>query len=132
MEKAQVERIEYDAAKRTLGTWINPQGKIEHTNPTIASEFSVKEQHINEWATFIQQSYLSKKETHMAYFGNLYAKVGYAMGVFIFIESDLSPLQWKADSVYKPKSGLNRNFPSDGFHGPSDYGDLDNISLYTM
>ena len=67
---------------------------------------------------------------HMAYFGILHAKVGYAMGVSTFIESDLSPLQWKADSVYKPKSGLNRNFPSDGFHGTSDYGGLGNVSLF--
>ena len=68
----------------------------------------------------------------MAYFGIFHAKAGYAMGVSAFTESDLSPLQWKADSVYKPKIGLNRNFPSDVFHGPSDYGGLSNISLYTM
>ena len=93
MEKVQLARIECDTAKRTLGTWINPQGKMKHTNPTIPSEFSMKKQQINEWATSIQQSYLSKKETYiMAYFGILHAKIGYAMSVSTFTESDLSPL----------------------------------------
>ena len=132
LEKVQLARIECDTAKRALGTWINPQGKMKHNNPTIPSEFSVKEHQIHERAPSIQQSYLSKKETRIAYFGILHAKVGYAMGVSTFTESDLSPLQWKVDSVYKPKIGLNRNFPSDVFHGPSDYGGLGNISLYTM
>ena len=68
----------------------------------------------------------------MAYFGILHAKVGYAMGVSTFSESDLAPLQWSADSAYKPKIGLNRNFPPEVFHGPSDYGGLGNISLYSM
>ena len=54
------------------------------------------------------------------------------MGVSTFTESDLSLLQWKSDSVYKPKIGLNRKFPSEVSHGPSDYGVLGNISLYTM
>ena len=76
LEKVQVERIECDTAKCTLGTWINPQGTMKHKNPTVSSEFSVKEQHISEWATYIKQSYLSKKETHMAYFGILHTKVG--------------------------------------------------------
>ena len=132
LEKVQLARIECDTAKRTLGTWINPQGKMKHNNLTIPSEFSVKEHQINEWATSIQQSCLSKKETHMAYFGILHAKVGYAMGVSTFTESDLSPLQWKVYSVFKQKIGLNMNFPSDVSHGPSDYGSLGNISLYTM
>ena len=68
----------------------------------------------------------------MAYFGIRHAKVGYAMGVSTSSESDLAPLQRKADSAYKPKIGLNRNFPPEVFHGPSNYGGLGNISLYSM
>ena len=68
----------------------------------------------------------------MAYFGILHAKVGYAMGVSTFSESDLAPLQWSSDSAHKPKIGLNRNFPPEVFHGPSDYGGLGNIPLYAM
>ena len=132
LEKIQLERVACDTAKRTLGTWINPQGTMKNKDPTLPSEFTIKEQQITALANAINQSYLSKKEAHMAYFGILHAKVGYAMGVSTFSESDLATLQWKADSAYKPKIGLNRNFPREVFHGPSDYGGLSNISLYSM
>ena len=94
---------------------------MKNKDPSLPSEFSTKEQQIDAWATAINHSYLSKKEAHMAYFGILHAKVGYAMGVSTFSEAELPPLQWKADSAYKPKIGLNRNFPPEVFHGPSDY-----------
>ena len=125
----QLERVACDTARRTLGTWINPLGTMKNKDPSLPSEFSTKEQQIDAWATAVNLRYLSKKEAHMAYFGILHAKVGYAMGVSTFSESDLAPLQWKADSAYKPKIGLNRNFPPEVFHGPSDYGGLGNISL---
>ena len=62
LEKVQLQRVVYDTAKRTLGTWINPQGTTKNKDPTLPSE----------------------KEAHMAYFGILHAKVGYAMGVSTF------------------------------------------------
>ena len=65
---------------------------MKNIDPTLPSEYSVKEQQINAWATTINQSYLSKKEVHMAYFGILHAKVGYALGVSTFTEADLAPL----------------------------------------
>ena len=121
-EKVALARIACDTAKRTLGTLINPQGNMKNIDPTLPSEYSVKEQQINAWATTINQSYLSKNEVHMAYFGILHAKVGYALGVSTFTEADLAPLQWRADSAYKPKIGLNRNFPPEAFHGPLKFG----------
>ena len=57
----------------------------------------------------------------MAYFGILHAKVGYALGVSTFTKIDLAPLQWKADSAYKLKIGLNRNFPVVVLHSPLEF-----------
>ena len=124
--------IACDTAKHTLGIWVNPQGNMKNIDPTLPSEYSVKEQQINAWAIAINQSYLSKKEVHMVYFSILHAKVGYALGVSTFTESDLAPLQWKADSAYKPKIGLNRNFPAAVFHGPLEFGGLETIYLYIL
>ena len=42
------------------------------------------------------------------------------------------PLQWRADSAYKPKIGLNRNFPPEVFHGPLKFGGLETIPLHTL
>ena len=41
-EKAQIYREECDTAKRTLGWWINPPGKMTHTDPKIQIEYAVK------------------------------------------------------------------------------------------
>ena len=42
-EKIALARIECDIAKRTLGTLINPQGKMKNIDPTLPSEYSVKD-----------------------------------------------------------------------------------------
>ena len=68
----------------------------------------------------------------MAYFGILHAKVGYALGDSTFTEKELAPLQWKADSAYRLKFGLNRNFPKAVFHGPLEFGGIETIPLHTI
>ena len=42
-EKVALARIACDTAKRTLGTLINPQGNMKNIDPTLPSEYSVKE-----------------------------------------------------------------------------------------
>ena len=68
----------------------------------------------------------------MAYFGILHTNVRYALGVSTFTETDLAPLQWKADSASKPKIGLNINFPAAVFRSPLEFGGLETIPLHTI
>ena len=42
LEKIHLDRVAYDTAKRTLGTWIKPQGTMNNKDPTLPSEFSIK------------------------------------------------------------------------------------------
>ena len=75
---------------------------------------------------------MSKKEVHMAYHGILQTKIGYALAVTTFTEKELKKIQRAADIAYKPKIGLNRNFPSAVLQGPNDFCGLAHPPFYTQ
>jgi len=66
----------------------------------------------------------------MVYHVILQAKVGYALGVITFTAKELKKIQRVADVAYRPKIGLNRNFPNAVFQGPLEYGGRGNILFY--
>ena len=68
----------------------------------------------------------------MVYHGFLQEKIGYALAVTTFTERELRKIQRTEDVAYRPKIGLNRNFPNAVFHGPLDFGGLETISLHTI
>ena len=105
---------------------------MTHNNPTIQTEFTVRMGQAQTWATSIMNSNLTRKESPMAYHGVIQAKIGYALPVTTFKEPELRKIQRALDIAYRPKIGLNRNFPNALVQGPSLYCGLSQPPLYTI
>ena len=105
---------------------------MTHPDGTVQTEYTVRLAQAQTWANSIIHSNMSKKEDHMAYHGILQTKIGYALAVTTLIEKELKKIQYAADIVYKPKIGLNRNFPSAVLQGLNDSCDLAHPSFYTQ
>ena len=67
----------------------------------------------------------------MAYHGVLQAQLGYSLGTTTFTTQQLKPIQTITDQAYKPKIGLNRNFPTAVLQGPLEYNGLSTTPLIT-
>ena len=131
-EKVAIHRESCDIAQRTLGTWINPSGMMTHPDGTVKTEHTVYLSQAQAWANSIIHSNMSRKEVHMAYHGILQTKIGYALAVTTFTKKQLRKIQRAADVVYKPKIGLNRNFPSAVLQGQTDFCGLAHPPFYTQ
>ena len=121
LEKSTIRREACDIAQRTLGCWLNPAGKMTHKDPKVATEYTIRLGQAQDWATAIINSNLNRKETYIAYHGVLQAKIGYALAVKTFTEPQLRKIQRTVDVTYRPKIGLNRNFPNAVVQGPTQY-----------
>ena len=94
---------------------------MTHKDPQVKTEYTVRLGQAQAWATAIINSNLTRKETYMAYHGVLQAKIVYALAVTTFIEPQLRKIQRTADVAFRPKIGLNRNFPNAIVQGPTQY-----------
>ena len=105
---------------------------MTHNNPAVTTEFTVRLGQAQTWATSVIHSNLTRKEAHMAYQGVIQAKIGYALPVTTFSEPELRKVQRALDVAYRPKIGLNRNFPNAVVQGPSIFCGLAQPPLYTI
>ena len=112
--------------------WINPSGIMTHPNGTVQTEYTVRLTQAQTWANSILHSNMSRKEVHMAYHGILQTKIGYTLAVTTFTEKELKKIQSAANVAYKPKIGLNSNFPNAVLQGPNDFCGLVHPPFYTQ
>ena len=105
---------------------------MTHDDPKVKTEYTVRLGQAKAWATAIINSNLNRKEIYMAYHGVLQAKIGYALAVTTFTEPQLRKIQRTADIAYRPKTGLNINFPNTVVQGPTQYCGLAQLPLYTI
>ena len=62
---------------------------MTHKDSTIQTEYTVRLGQVQEWATAIMNSNLTRKKSHMAYHGVIQANIGYALPVTTFTEPEL-------------------------------------------
>ena len=124
--------MECDILCRTMGTWMNPQGKRTHPDPKIEIECTVRLRQVHDWETPVNKTNMSKQKAHITYHAIFQAKLGYTLGVTTFTEQEIRKVQRETDVAYRPKISLSRSFPNEVFQGLTEYGGREHVSFCTL
>ena len=81
------------------------------------------------WAISMNAANLTRQESYVAYHSVLKVQLGYSMGTTTFTKQQLKPIQTVIDQAYKPKTRLNKKFPTEVLQGPSEFNGLSTIPL---
>ena len=98
---------------------------------TMDKQLEYMKEQCHTWAQAMQECKLSKRDVYKAYHNVLIPKICYPFATTTLTEKEFKGLHVIVDKVYLQRAGgLNRHFPLEILHGPSEYGEIEHKTLY--
>jgi hypothetical protein len=124
-EKEQLEQLNVDEARRTLGVWQAVDGNEK-------KQTSVMKDKAEAWSSSVLQSGLTKQDAVIGMKTSLYPALTYGLMATNLSKKQCSRVFHPVRRSVLPKMGICRNVPATIIHGPKKYGGMEFKDLYTI
>jgi hypothetical protein len=119
----QIERLEVNEARRTLGVRIAPDGNNQ-------AEFLHLRNECNQWADRIRCGMVPRKYAWQAFSSTIWSKISYALPATTFTQDQCNEITKKLVASTLSTSGINQHLPRDLVFGHKDKQGLGFPDLY--